>query len=155
MLAVGNDRQFEACLDCLGLTSVKEDPRFARNAGRVEHRETLIEEIAAVLVRDSTADWLEKLAEHGVPAGPINTIADVLTDEFAAERMLVREVPHPLAGQVPVIANPVGFSSTPVSYRRGPPVLGEHTAEVLADELGMDSATIHALAQAGIVRTAS
>jgi crotonobetainyl-CoA:carnitine CoA-transferase CaiB-like acyl-CoA transferase len=155
MLAVGNDRQFEACLDCLGLAALKGDPRFARNADRVAHRDSLIGELSAAFVRAATADWLEKLAAHGVPAGPINTIADVLTDEFAVERKLVRMMPHRLAGDVPVVANPVGFSSTPVSYRRGPPVLGEHTAEILADVLGMDSETIRALSAAGVVRTAS
>jgi crotonobetainyl-CoA:carnitine CoA-transferase CaiB-like acyl-CoA transferase len=155
MLAVGNDRQFEACLDCLGLPTLKDDPRFSSNAGRVEHRESLIGALAAVFVRASTATWLEKLAGHGVPAGPINTIADVLTDEFAAERALVRSLPHPVAGDVPVVANPVGFSATPVSYRRAPPLLGEHTAEILADDLGMDGETIRALTEAGIVRTAS
>jgi crotonobetainyl-CoA:carnitine CoA-transferase CaiB-like acyl-CoA transferase len=155
MLAVGNDRQFEACLDCLGLVDLMTDRRFATNAGRIAHRETLISELAAVFARTSTAEWLERLATHGVPAGPINTIADVLTDDYAHERQLVRRLPHTIAGDVPVVANPVGFSATPVTYRHAPPRLGEHTTEILAGDLGMDRESIRALTEAGIVRTVS
>jgi crotonobetainyl-CoA:carnitine CoA-transferase CaiB-like acyl-CoA transferase len=155
MLAVGNDRQFRDCLDCVGLARLKDDERYATNAARVAHRGRLTDELATALSARTTAEWLQAFAERNVPAGPINTIDDVLTDEFAVERQFVRRLRHPVTGSVPTVANPVGFSSTPVSYRSAPPLLGQHTAEVLSDCLGMEDHQVHALSEAGIVRTGS
>jgi crotonobetainyl-CoA:carnitine CoA-transferase CaiB-like acyl-CoA transferase len=155
MLAVGNHRQFRTCLDCVGLLDLASDPRFRSNADRVANRDELIEKLAAAFRRGSTAEWLQQLAAHGVPAGPINSIAEVLGDDYASERQLVRPLPHPIAGEVPTVANPVGFSATPVTYRLAPPLLGQHTMEILTDELGMGEEEIHSLAAAGIVELPS
>ena len=90
-----------------------------------------------------------------MPSGPINTIADVFSDDYADERQLVRTLPHPAAGHVPTVANPVGFSATPVTYRIAPPVLGQHTMEILASDLGMNDERVRSLADAGIVKGAT
>jgi len=90
-------------------------------------------------VRHTTADWLSLREEAGVPCGPVNTIEQVFADPQVYARALRVEVPHPEAGLVPLVANPMRLSATPVSYRLPPPGLGQHTDEVLADWLGASS----------------
>jgi glutaryl-CoA transferase len=136
MLAVGNDRQFRACADCIGAPELGSDPRFGRNADRVGNREALVGIMSRALRADTTAAWLPRLANAGVPAGPINTVADVLTDAYAGERQLVRRMKHRLDAALPTVANPVRFSRTPVCYETAPPLLGEQTQGILRDWLG-------------------
>ena len=136
MLAVGNNRQFAACADCLGLPELAEDVRFARNRDRIANRGELVHQLQAVLVERTTEEWLRALGERGVPAGPINDIGEVLTNGHARERELVRRMSGPDGESVPTVANPVDFSDTPVCYERTPPCLGQHTDEVLREWLG-------------------
>ena len=151
MLAVGNERQFRSTVVAMGLETLADDERFSRNAARVENRDALIGMLQNTMREKSTADWLEVFAGVGVPAGPINSVEDVFSEPYAAERALVQPVQHAVAGEVPTVANPVRFSSTPVGYRRAPPTLGEHTTDVLAEELGMNSDDIRKLAAAGAI----
>lgn len=151
MLAVGNDSQFDACADCLGLAELAEDARFSSNSARVQHRDALVSILSERLATRRTADWLREFKKRGVPAGPINDLAAVFGDAHVAERELVRHLDHPLAGTVPTIANPVRFTETPVEYRSAPPMLGQHTEEVLEDVLGYSSEKIAALADAGAI----
>ena len=151
MLAVGNDRQFRACVEVLGLEDLAGESRFATNAARVHSRDELVALIARVFAQQTTDHWLRALAERGVPAGPINTIEEVLSESYATERGFVKAVHHALAGDIPTVANPVRFSSTPVDYRMAPPALGEHTSEILASELGLTEVEIHALEKAGAI----
>jgi len=146
MLAVGNDRQFRSCVRCLGIEELADDPRFSHNEGRVEHRQELLGPLIGAFGAASTDHWLSALAAASVPAGPINDIKDVLSDEFAAERQLVRMMDHPMGGDMPTVANPVRFSNTSVAYRSAPPLLGQHTSEVLAEWLGYSEADIEKLA---------
>lgn len=136
MIAVGNDRQFGDCMACLGLDALAEDPRFRRNGDRVNNRSALVGKMKPVLARRRTADWLADLTARRVPAGPINDIAEVLGNAFARERQLVRQLRNGGGDTVPTVANPVDFSDTPVCYDRAPPLLGEHTDEVLQEWLG-------------------
>lgn len=152
MVAVGNDRQFARLADALGMVELAADPRYDRNAARVANREALVAQLSAAFRRKGTADWLHLLGEAGVPAGPIHSVADVFTDPYAAERGLVHRLPHATTGEVPTVANPVRFSATPVSYRSGPPVLGEHTRSVLRDDLALGDREIEALANDGIIQ---
>jgi crotonobetainyl-CoA:carnitine CoA-transferase CaiB-like acyl-CoA transferase len=145
MLAVGNDRQFSACMACLGHEELAQDQRFASNAARVENRDELVTIVGDVLRRESTDYWLEKLSELGVPAGPINDVAEVLSNDFAAERGLVRSIRNGAGDEVPLVSNPVDFSATPAVYARPPPLLGEHTEEVLREWLGYSAETVGAL----------
>jgi len=135
MLAVGNDRQFADCVACLGLPELAREPRFARNSDRVEHREDLIERMQGTLLRQGTAEWLRAFKAKGIPAGPINDIGEVLGNAHARERELVRTIDNSNDEPVPTVANPVDFSATPVRYERAPPLLGEHTDEVLREWL--------------------
>jgi crotonobetainyl-CoA:carnitine CoA-transferase CaiB-like acyl-CoA transferase len=136
MLAVGNDRQFAVFADCIAQPGLATDVRFQRNSDRIANRAELISILEAVLETQTTAHWLVALGDRGVPAGPINSIDKVLTDSFAQERGLVRQLANTLGQDVPIVSNPVDFSETPVSYKNAPPLLGEHTDEVLREWLG-------------------
>ena len=98
----------------------------------------------------SNAEWIERLERHRIPAGPINDLAQVFGGEHARERKLVRQLPHPQAGDVPTIANPVRFSDTPVRHEHASPTLGQHTDAILT-ELGYTAPEIAALREAGVV----
>ena len=136
VLAIGTDRQFFACVRCMELDELAEDKRFQTNAHRVAHRESLVDMLGKTFKKKDTATWLEVLSAAGIPASSINTIAEVFSDPYAKERELVRMVEHSEVGKIPTVANPVRFSETPVSYRRAPPVLGEHTKEVSGRRTG-------------------
>lgn len=151
MLAVGTDRQFRACVDCLGCPALADLPEYASNARRVENREALVSLLAKRFRERDTADWIGVLQAARVPAGPINDLAEVLSGEYAEARELVRSLPHPTAGRVPTVANPVTFSRTPVEYRCAPPVLGQDTIPVLRQELGLNDEDIRDLRQAGVI----
>ena len=151
MLAVGNDRQFRSCVECLGCAELASVGKFSTNASRVEHRRELIAILADAFRRRSTADWLEDLRTQRVPAGPINDLGTVFTGPEAAEAQLVRHLAHPLADSVPTISNPVRFSETPVDYREAPPLLGEHTRALLREDLGYTDAAIDELRESGVI----
>ena len=151
MLTVGSDSQFRACVTCLSMPELADNQRFATNVARVEHRGELIALMKIAFQKKTVSQWLELFAASGVPAGPINSIATVLSDEYALERELVRQLPHTLAGSVPTVASPVQFSAGSNAYRRAPPLLGEHTDEILKGELGYDANTISSLKQCGVI----
>lgn len=151
MLAIGNDGQFGACCECLGIPAAAADERFITNANRVENRAALVDLMTDAFLQQPADHWLSELGKSGVPAGPIQSIEDVLTDEFATERELVKTLPHEDGYAVPTVANPVRFSATPVDYRRAPPRLGQHTVEILAEELGLDAAQIRSLQESGAI----
>lgn len=136
MLAVGNDRQFAAFADCIGQPGLATDQRFERNRDRIANRAELIRLLERALRTRTTAHWLRALGEKRVPAGPINTIDTVLTDSHAEQRELVRQLRNSRGQTVPTVSNPVDFSETSVSYAKAPPILGEHTEEVLREWLG-------------------
>ncbi len=152
MIAVGNDRQYQQlCTEVLGRPDLAADPRYATTPLRVQHREQLVPVIADILRGQTVGHWMAKLRAANVPAGPINDFAQVLNDPQIRHRELLQQVPHTLAGSMPFIGNPLKFSATPVTYRRGPPLLGEHTAEVLRELLQLDDAAIAALQEQGVV----
>jgi crotonobetainyl-CoA:carnitine CoA-transferase CaiB-like acyl-CoA transferase len=145
MLAVGNDRQFRACMECVGLEALGRDERFASNDARVKNRQELIGILGTRLEQESTEYWFDAFSRYDVPAGPINDIGEVLSGSFAQERGLVRSVENASGDAVPLVRNPVAFEKTPVAYDRAPPLLGEHTGEVLAEWLGYSPQQIDAL----------
>lgn len=150
ILAVGNDGQFARFCDVAGRPELATDPRFARNADRVRNRALLVPLLAQVMRQRPRARWLAELEAAKVPCGPINDLAEVFADPQVRERGMTVTLPHPLAEQVQLVASPMKFSATPVQYRRPPPLLGEHTDEVLG-ELGLSSAEIAALRQAAVI----
>lgn len=151
MLAVGNDRQFADCVRVLGCAELGDDERFRDNSARVLHREELVALLAEKFLAANTAQWLARLAKSNVPAGPINNIAEVFAESYAEERQLKRTLQHAEAGDIPTVANPVRFSATPVQYNFAPPMLGEHTNEILQHELDYTADEIDALAAAGAI----
>jgi crotonobetainyl-CoA:carnitine CoA-transferase CaiB-like acyl-CoA transferase len=136
IVAVGNDTQFRKLCDVLGKAEWGADERYATNPQRVRHRAELVAGIHAVTVTRTTGEWVALMEGAGVPCGPINTLDKVFDDPQVQARGLRIEMPHPTAGSVPLVANPIRMSATPVAYDRAPPLLGEHTEEVLADWLG-------------------
>jgi crotonobetainyl-CoA:carnitine CoA-transferase CaiB-like acyl-CoA transferase len=150
VVAVGNDGQFARLCEVAGRPEIAVDPRFGTNAARVENRAALVPIIQALLADRPTRDWVCALEEAGVPCGPINDLAQVFEDRQVRARGLRVEVPHPLAGSVPVVASPIRLSRTPVRHRT-PPLLGEHTGEVLANVLGMGEVEIEALRRDGVI----
>lgn len=151
MLAVGNNRQFAKCMACLGLTELADDPRYATNSERIRHREELVQRMQSAFAPQSTQHWLAELTKAGVPAGPINDIAEVLTNAQASERQLVRHIPNSAGDAVPTVANPVDFGATPVLYDKAPPLLGEHTNEVLQEWLGYSETRIRELRESSAI----
>ena len=150
ILAVGNDAQFGRFCAVAGCPELAADLRFARNAGRVRHRATLVPLLAARLKLRPRAAWLADLEAAKVPCGPINDLAEVFADPQVRERAMTVEMPHSLAGTVRMVANPIKLGATPVRYRRAPPLLGADTDEVLG-ELGLDAATIADLRRRGAI----
>jgi crotonobetainyl-CoA:carnitine CoA-transferase CaiB-like acyl-CoA transferase len=151
MLAVGNDRQFQDCCDALDLQSIASDARFETASSRVENRDALIPLLQSRILQNSTQYWLGELHKRAVPAGPINDIGEVLTNDHAIERNLVRSIENNKGEPVPQVSNPVEFGTTPVRYERAPPLLGEHTNEVLIDWLGYSEAKIDTLRQSEVI----
>jgi len=151
MVAVGNDQQFVAFAECIGRPELATDERFKTNPGRAKLRKVLVPMIAEAMRGESLNHWLEVLGKRNVPCGAINNFEQVFEDPQVRHREMLTSMPHPTAGKIPVIANPVKFSETPVEYRRPPPLLGEHTEEILAEKFGMSVAEIDALKQSGII----
>lgn len=140
ILAVGNDGQFAKFCAVAGQPAWATDPRFSSNAQRVANRAVLVPLLRQATVMRTSADWIAALETAGVPCGPVNRIDEVFADPQVKARGLHIDLPHPLAGKVPLVANPIRLSGSPVAYQRPPPLLGEHTAEVLAQWLGAPTA---------------
>jgi len=147
IVAVGNDSQFRAYCGVIGMPELAADPRYSTNPGRVVNRESLVPVLAERMREGARDRWLAELERAGVPAGPINTIDQVYQDPQVVARGMRRDLPHPAAGTAPTTASPLRFSGSPVQYRNAPPMLGQHTAEVLRERLGLTEDEIRALAE--------
>ena len=150
ILAVGNDTQFVRFCAVAGRTELARDERFVRNADRVRHRELLIPMLDEVMRTRSKQQWLSTLEAAKVPCGAINNLAEVFADPQVQAREMAVPVAHPLSDSLRLVASPMKLSATPVQVRRAPPLLGQHTDEVLA-ELGLDAAERARLRQRGVV----
>jgi crotonobetainyl-CoA:carnitine CoA-transferase CaiB-like acyl-CoA transferase len=152
-LAIGNDTQFARFCECAGIPDVATDPRFVSNKDRVANRETCNQIVSDATQTRRLRVWLEDLSKVGVPCGPVNTVEQAFTDPQALHRKMRLSMPHPdaLNNKVDLIANPVKFSETPVSYRFHPPSLGEHRDSILRDELGLSQSEIEHLKSKSII----
>jgi formyl-CoA transferase len=151
IIACGNDNLFNKFCDLLGQPALKTDPRFATNAARVTNRDQLDPILDELMRKKTTAEWVAALEGAGVPCGPINNLKEVFENEQVIARGLKVEIPHPTAGKVALVRSPMRFSETPVEYKTPPPLLGQHTDEVLKDVLGKSAEEIAALKKAGTV----
>jgi len=150
VLVVGNDGQFAKFCDVVGRPEWPADERFASNGARVRNQQVLLPMIAELFLQKPMADWVALLDQAGVPCSPINTVAQLLEDEQVKHRGMLIEVPHPTAGSVPQIRSPMRFANAQASFDRPPPLLGQHTTEVLT-ELGFSSDEIAAWSGAGAI----
>jgi len=151
VIAVGNDSQYAKFCEIAGRPDLATDPRFASNAVRVRNRAVLVPLLEEIVRGRPAAFWAEKLEAAGVPCGPINTIAQALADPQAVARGIRVDLPHPTAGTVPLVGTPIRMSASSASYGRPPPLLGEHTDEVLGELAGLHADEIAALRARRIV----
>ena len=151
IVGVGNDAQFRKFVEVGACPELALDPRFATNPQRVNHRDTLVPILAAMVERRSKADWIAALESAGVPCGPINDLGEVFEDPQVVAREMQVKVAHPLAGEVKLVRSPIKMSATPPEVTGHPPLLGEHTEAVLQELLGVDTERLASLRAAGIV----
>jgi glutaryl-CoA transferase len=145
VVGVGTDALWKKFVTALGVQEeIRNDARFATNADRIKHRAILVPQLQNIFSQKTASAWLEKFAAAEIPAAPINTVAETLSAAQTQARGLIVQLEHPAIGTARSIANPIRFSSTPVSYRLSPPLLGEHTAEILRS-LGYSEADIRVM----------
>jgi len=150
-LAVGNDRQFQRLVEVLGLDGLAADERFATNSARVANRAELVPLLEERLLTRDRADWLEKLSAANVPAASVNTLPEALQEEQLQARGMLGDVQHTTIGPVQMIQSPYGPALKADLPRRAPPLLGEHTRELLREQLGLAGDEIEALLESGAV----
>ncbi|MEW5322437.1 CoA transferase [Geobacillus thermoleovorans] len=132
VIAVGNDRQFQALCSLLSDRSIGSDPRFQTNPSRVAHRDELNRRLNEEIKQRSRAEWQRLLAEKGIPCGPVQTLDELFRHPQTAAREMTVTVHHPTVGKLKLVASPLKLSETPVSYRLPPPLAGEHNREAEA-----------------------
>jgi crotonobetainyl-CoA:carnitine CoA-transferase CaiB-like acyl-CoA transferase len=153
VLSVGNDPTFARFCEAAGCEALLDDPMFATAVERVRNRDIVTAKLNEITVTRPTAWWLAELEKKKVGCGAINQLSEVFADPQVQAREMVIEMDHPATGGKPakLIASPLKLSETPVSYRRSPPMIGEHTQELLGEFLGMGSAEVAALNERGVV----
>ncbi|MCC7429130.1 MAG: CoA transferase [Alphaproteobacteria bacterium] len=151
VLSIGNDPTFQRFCEAFELTHLLKDERFATNAARVANRQLVTDTLTPVMKGKATDWWIGKLEALKIGCGPINTLKQVFADPHVQAREMVFEMAHSAVGKAKLIANPVRLSETPANYRIAPPVLGEHTDEVLRELLGMGDADLAALRAKGVI----
>jgi len=150
VLAVGNDSQFAKFCTVAG-TQLAQDDRFRKNADRVRNRAVLVPLLAAILRSRTVEEWVAQLEPLGIPVGPINNLAQVFEHPQVLSRGMRVELPHPLSGSVPLVASPIKMSATPVRHELAPPMLGQHTLEVLQSRLGLSTEEVEQLRTGGVI----
>jgi crotonobetainyl-CoA:carnitine CoA-transferase CaiB-like acyl-CoA transferase len=150
-LGVANNSLWERCCAALERPDLMKDPRFAREADRVQNRETLVPLLNEVLGHRTADDWLKRCEAVGVPAGRIRTVAEVCESEHLKARGMIVTLPHPKAGNLRVLGVPVRLHATPGKATAAPPLLGQHTERVLRTVLGVGKGEVARLRKTGVV----
>jgi crotonobetainyl-CoA:carnitine CoA-transferase CaiB-like acyl-CoA transferase len=151
ILAIGNDKQFTKFCEVANCTHLGNDARFATNAQRVRHRQVLVPLLEDIMRTRPKQDWLAALEAAHVPCGAINNLAEVFADPQVVSRDMVNIWQHPKTDKVQLVASPIKLSKTPVRQDLPPPLLGQHTDEVLNQILGMDTHSLNILRQKKII----
>ncbi len=153
ILAVGNDSQFQRFCEIAGRPDLPEDPRFATNGDRLKNRDEIVPIVQELMLQKPTDFWLKALEESSISGGPINRLDQVFADPHVNARDMKLEMDYPATngGKVTLINSPMRLSETPTEARLAPPMLGEHTDEVLKDMLGLDEAKLERLRGKGII----
>lgn len=151
IVAIGNDGQYQKFVEAGGRPELGSDEGFATNPLRVKNREVLVPMLAEMVATKTRDEWIALLEEKGVPCGPINDVGEVFANEQVQARGMAVELPHPSAGQVKLVRNPIRMSATPATSDVAPPMLGQHTDEVLSEVLGRSAEEIAALRERGVV----
>ncbi|HRJ41982.1 MAG TPA: CaiB/BaiF CoA-transferase family protein [Caldilineaceae bacterium] len=151
MLAVGNDGQFRAFCGVLGLPALADDPRFATNPGRVQHRNALLPRLEAIFRQRSTQEWIERLLDVDVPCGPVSDVPTALADPQAQARQMVQRIVDSAGDEIALVGPVIKMSGTPAAIRSAPPYLGEQSAEILGEKLQFGPEKIDELRQKEVI----
>ncbi|QJI30097.1 CoA transferase [Pseudomonas sp. ADAK18] len=151
IIACGNDSQFIALCQSIGLPHLPDDPRFRRNADRVAHRAEIVELLSAHFLGRTADEWVASIHASKVPVGAINTIAQSLEEPQVIARELMVKIPHPQNPDFAMVGSPIKMSGTPVEYVRPAPMLGQHTDEVLGERLGLSAEQLAQLKAGGVI----
>ncbi|MFZ6769430.1 CaiB/BaiF CoA transferase family protein [Undibacterium sp. Di26W] len=151
IVAAGNDGQYKKFVQAGGQPELADDPRFSTNPKRVEHRDVLVPILADMVKRKTKQEWISLLEDAGVPCGPINTLDEVFENPQVQAREMQFNLPHPTAGQVKLVASPMKMSATPPRYASAPPLLGQHTDDILSGLLGYSEARLKDLKNRKII----
>jgi len=151
IVAAGNDSQFRHFVQTGGESHLADNPLYATNPERIRHRDSLIPLLQAMTLKKTKSEWIEALDHANVPCGPINDFEEVFANEQVIARNIKMEMTHPTGGTVPLVRSPMRLSATPVVENRPPPLLGQHTSEILKERLGLSDADIQALKNKGVI----
>jgi formyl-CoA transferase len=151
VVAVGNDKQFEAFCNVIGLPELSTDPKFQTNKLRVENREALIAILKPIFMEKTVVEWLALIGDQ-FPCGPINDLGQVFSMPHVHEREMLVHMRHPTIGALPLVGSPLKMDGTPVEYRLPPPLMGQHTKDVLKNVLGYSEEKVMELAERGCVK---
>ena len=151
IIACGNDSQFVAMCNAIGLPELPGDPRFARNADRVKHRSEIVEILSAHFLTGTADEWVGRIHPVKVPVGAINNIAQALDEPQVKARDMLVNIPHQLNPDFTMVGSPIKLSGSPVEYHRPAPMLGQDTDEVLRERLNLTAEQLASLKQQGVI----
>jgi crotonobetainyl-CoA:carnitine CoA-transferase CaiB-like acyl-CoA transferase len=153
MLTIGNDEQYRRTCEAIGHSELWQEARFQSNAGRVMHRIELIPKLETIFKAQPREYWIARLMAVGVPVTPVNTLSEAFAEPQAKARAMVQSVEHPLLGSIPLVGSPLAhFSRTPAQAQGHPPLLGQHTREVLTEVLGLSPEEVERLDSSGVIK---
>ena len=150
-IAVANQKLWESFCNVIGKRAWREDPRFKSNPDRVANRDALLPLVAEVMAQKSCAEWMEILVDAAIPCGPVNNMESLFADPQVRHREMIAEVPHPTIGTLRLVGVPIKYASTPGQVRLAPPLLGQHTDQILSSVLGYSAQRIASLRRDGVV----
>jgi crotonobetainyl-CoA:carnitine CoA-transferase CaiB-like acyl-CoA transferase len=153
MLTIGNDEQYRRTCEAIGHSELWQEARFQSNANRVMHRTELIPKLETIFKAQPREYWIARLMAAGVPVTPVNTLSEAFAEPQAKARAMVQSVEHPLLGSIPLVGSPLAhFSRTPAQAQGHPPLLGQHTREVLTEVLGLSPEEVEGLDSSGVIK---